>query len=408
MGGNFWRSALGATGMVVMAGMLMGADAPTGGAPDTRAFVFSNLWLAAPEPQASPPPVNDGGVQIFFKSLAPEEQARYAAPDRLQALEAEMARRSGFRTLAAHEVKLPSGVTTGIGLAPEQVAQIAELNGLPKGRGRMVEVNGEFQYTSCTDPEDFPFYAEGFRTFDAPVALGMNLDGRVSREDFVGPNGEKGIDNQLWRALGLIKVFREQSNDKIARNVSMSMSAPTLVEVRNVDDWRNDPQVTVTVYAAAEPLARDSQGKVLQRVSYAVIPDARLQATTTGSIRDGVLTTEPVDLRLNYVEQIMDAPRDIRAARIRAEIKDDGTIDGALTGYYTLTSFWDHIADMTQGGANANGISCPGLWRTLNRLADGYQDPVTKKYTAISMAMKFAGARVFVAQPEQRAADGGS
>ena len=104
----------------------------------------------------------------------------------------------------------------------------------------------------------------------------------------------------------------------------------------------------------------------------------------------------------------MDSPRDIRGARIRAEIKDDGTIDGAVMGYYTLESFWDHVADMTQGGANANGISCPGLWRALNRLADGYPDPVTKKFTAISTAMTFTGVRGFVAHPEQRTAELGS
>lgn len=394
--------------LIVAAGMLTAADAPTGARPDVRAFVLSNVWFASPGEPANPPASNDGGVEIFYKSLPPEQQAKYATPDKRGALEDEMARQMGFRVVFPGQGKVPAGIAPGAILTPEQAIEIAALNGFPKGRGKPTYQNRTVAYSSCTNPEDFPWLAEGFKTYDGPVAVGMNLDGKVTREDFIGPNGEKGVDNQLWRAFGRLKVFRESGNDQIAKKTFMSMGAPTLVEISDVQDPRNDPRVTVKVYASSDGLTRDSRGQALHRVSYAVIPDARLQATTTGSIRDGVLLTDPVDLRLQYKEQIMDSPREIRGARIRAEIKDDGSIEGAIMGYFTLASIWDQIEQMSQAGANVNGISCPGLRRALDQVADGYLDPKTKTFTAISAAMKFVGVRAFAIQPEQRTAELGS
>ena len=39
-------------------------------------------------------------------------------------------------------------------------------------------------------------------------AIGLNLDGKVGPNDFIGPEGEKGIDNQLYRVLGCVAHFR--------------------------------------------------------------------------------------------------------------------------------------------------------------------------------------------------------
>jgi len=51
---------------------------------------------------------------------------------------------------------------------------------------------------------------DGFKFLEArgPTALGLNLDGKVGPNDFSSPSGERGIDNQLYRALGCIKNYR--------------------------------------------------------------------------------------------------------------------------------------------------------------------------------------------------------
>jgi hypothetical protein len=114
-----------------------------------------------------------------------------------------------------------------------------------------------------------------------------------------------------------------------------------------------------------------------------------------------VLETDPVDLRLNYKEQIIDAPREIRGARLRATLKPDGSIEGGFYGYYTVASFYDSIEQMTQNGANLTGVSCPGVLQAIDRLADGYRDPKSGRFTAISSAYHFFGVRAFVLPGER-------
>ncbi len=48
-----------------------------------------------------------------------------------------------------------------------------------------------------------PYYFAGGKT-----AIGMNLDGKVGPNDFTSPEGEPGIDNQLFRAIGCVDGFR--------------------------------------------------------------------------------------------------------------------------------------------------------------------------------------------------------
>ena len=51
---------------------------------------------------------------------------------------------------------------------------------------------------------DFPFYEP-----ESKISLGMNLDGKVGPNDFTSPDGEKGVDNQMYRALGCIRSYRD-------------------------------------------------------------------------------------------------------------------------------------------------------------------------------------------------------
>src|SRR5690606_16314018 len=53
------------------------------------------------------------------------------------------------------------------------------------------------------EPLKFPY-----RQAQGPVGLGLDLDGQASPEDFTSPEGEAGIDNQLFRAIGCTRLFR--------------------------------------------------------------------------------------------------------------------------------------------------------------------------------------------------------
>jgi hypothetical protein len=148
------------------------------------------------------------------------------------------------------------------------------------------------------------------------------------------------------------------------------------------------------VHAGVDPVTRDGRGDALGWASFRVDPSQR--TTVSGRIVDGVLMTDPVDLRLNFKEQIIDAPRVIRAARIRAVLGANGSAEGEIGGFYTLASFYASIEQMTQNGANLSGISCPAVRQAIDRRADGFKDPDTGRFTAISTGMGFFAAPAFI------------
>jgi hypothetical protein len=400
--------------------MLVAADSPTGGEPGVRAFVLSNIYLASPGDAGTCPVSSEGDLELFFKMLPAAERAKYAktgspkevdpGPGRL-ALDRAMVEHFGFRYVAlkaatrrAPKARLPPSVREGAVPTPEQVIAIGELNGFPKGRGRLAYSNTLVLYDECTNPEDFPMLGALHRTYDGRVAPGLDLDGKAGKEDFIGLDGTEGVDNQLWRAVGCNKLMREQGEPETARKTIVSATSPTLIELRGVDDVRNDPQVTVTVHAGAEPLSRDGRGQGLAGASFAIDPDPQFRATARGRIVDGVLTTDPFDFRVKYDEQIIHTTRDFRGARIRAELKPDGSIDGGIYGYQTLASHWSWMEQLTHIAAGVTSISCPGVKRTSELLADGYRDKRTGRFTAISSAYNFVGVRAFVIKPRNQVA----
>lgn len=409
---NPWNSPV-TRSAALLAGcaMLAGADAPTGGEAGVRAFVLSNIYLANGGEEDRCAATSGGALESFLATLSPAERAQYSTPDKRAALMDLMATRLGFRRIGLRRgdfggrlsgAKLPEGLDPAGPITPAQALEIGRLNGFPAGRGRLAYQKQTVAYSSCTNPEDFPQLASEYRTYEGKIAAGINLDGKTGKHDFSGPDGSRGVDNQLWRAVGCVRVFREGSERPTAKKTFISARAPTLIEVRGIDDATNDPEVTVNIYAAADPVVRDARGEALSRASFTLDPDPTLRATVRGRIENGVLTTEPADLRFNYKEQIVDSPRLFRAARLRATFKPDGTIDGGIYGYYDLASYYDSIEQMTQNGADLSGVSCPGVRQAIDRLADGFKDRRTGRYTAISSAYQFFGVPAFVI-PDSRA-----
>lgn len=385
-------------------------DAPTGGDSRTRAFVLSNIVWEGPGEGGKCEQVSEGGAQIFARTLPPSEQAQYATPDKAQELWRLEAERLGYRHVivgdtnnVSRKAKLPDGFDVSLPMTPARASEIAAYNGFPEGKGRATWSGKVIQYDSCTNPEDFPILAKGFRPYSGKIAAGMNLDGRVSGSDFTGPDGTKGVDNQLWRAMGCVPTFQDEAEPKNAKETLLSTQAPTAIVVRDLDDTRNDPDVTVDVHGVREPLLRDARGKVIRGSTFTPVDDRSLHATLKGSIVDGVLTTEPGDINVQLKEQIVEVHRAFRGARIRMVFKPDGTVEGGIYGYYTLSSLWDYFVQRTQLSADFTRYSCPGLYRAFNRLADGYRDPATGRFTAISSAFGFVGTHSFVVAADKTA-----
>ena len=97
----------------------------------------------------------------------------------------------------------------------------------------------------------------------AVVAIG--LDGKVDANDFTSPQGEPGIDNQLYRVVGCVAglrtkgVIAEVSNREL-RNAQFNR---ILLEITGVDDMVNDSSVEVTTWRGLDPLVEDVGRNVL-------------------------------------------------------------------------------------------------------------------------------------------------
>lgn len=383
-------------------------DAPTGGDPRTRAFVLSGIVWESPGEGGKCEQMSEGGAQIFAKTLPASVQAQYATPDKAQALWRLEAERLGYRHVIVGETnnvekraKLPEGFDLSAPMTPARALEIAAYNGFPEGKGRATWSGKSIQYDSCTNPEDFQVLNKGLHPYTGTVAAGMNLDGKVSRSDYTGPDGTRGVDNQLWRAMGCVPTFMDEADPKNAKETLLSAQAPTAIVVRNLDDIANDPDVTVDIYGVREPIVRDARGKVIRGHTFTPVADRSLHASFKGRIEDGILTTEPGDLNVQVKEQIVDIHRSFRGARIRMTFKPDGTVEGGIYGYYSLASLWDYFVQRTQLSADFTRYSCPALHHAFNRLADGYRDPATGRYTAISSAFGFVGTHSFVAAPDK-------
>ena len=102
-----------------------------------------------------------------------------------------------------------------------------------------------------------------FHQATGPTALGMNLDGKVDSWDFRSPDGQDGIDNQLYRALGCNNSYRgpQGANDFFDNEeIGKDDYNRLILEVSGIETLAESPSVTVTIYRGRDPLLADAGG----------------------------------------------------------------------------------------------------------------------------------------------------
>jgi len=363
----------------------VGGIAATDNASETRSFIIGPMYMPSVEvDEKSCPTKPKSALAAFRDTLSPEEQAKLAAEKNPRALGELMAKRFGFKRGPADDT-----------LTRANFKERALAAGLPAGKGAISSYpRRHLAYDLCTNPLDFPALATGHQEYLGKTGYGMDLDGKVSKDDLTGVDGEKGVDNAWYQAVGCANIARSLGDPKVGDNVIVSRQAPTLVEVTGIDDDHNDDAVEVNVYAAARPLELDARGNTLAWASFKPLSDKTYIAHTKGRITDGVLLTEPFDVTLRMHESIIDSYRELKRARIKATLRPDGGLDGGFYGYQTLTSLEDAYAQSSTIGVDM--ISCPAEVLALHKHADGFPDPRTRRNTAISVALRFKAVPAFV------------
>ena len=271
-----------------------------------------------------------------------------------------------------------------------------------------------FPADACRDHTAQP--DPGFKTFetDVPVA-GLDLDGLDSKKDdgspcahrdFVSPQGTKGIDNQHWRLMGCTSGYQFDAliDRQYKSNNFVKEGYPVLIQVSGVDDRKNDPEVEVRIYSSADTVTLDAKGGVVADVSMLVHENEKYWGPPAkGKIENGVLTTEPVDLRIRFKQQVIDDEFYYRDARLKADLKENGQLEGVLGYYWDADNFYrinnDHYIGKNHTGriaALTRGYMCAGIYHAIQRMADGHPDPETGKCTSLSAAIHFEATPAFV------------
>jgi len=277
-----------------------------------------------------------------------------------------------------------------------------------------------------------------FRTIEVPntPAYGIDLDGQDSRakgkpapgtcahDDFRGFKGERGIDNQLLRVVGCSNSFQSTGQSNTNTIEMLTGSWGILFTLSGVDDIRNDPEVEVGVYANADPIELSPNREPVAYATYAMTQDPRFRATTRGRIRDGVLTTDPVDIRFYKVTAGMYLERPLRDARMQMTLSATGTLEGFVSGYTPVEALYDFQygyrngtdsagkpsslqarSGSSNGSAFVNNHTCHGAYFALHAAADGHRDPATGKCTSISTQYLMKAIPAFVVDKKTNSAN---
>jgi hypothetical protein len=259
-----------------------------------------------------------------------------------------------------------------------------------------------------TSKEPYPFYE-----IQGKTGIGLNLDGKVGPSDFTSPDGEKGIDNQLYRAIGCIRNYREEGETSILTPQWRSRYSYNIIviELTDVDSLANDDGVTVTTYRGTDKLISDATGNSYLPGGTQTVDmrwGKKFIQKFHGKITDGVLTTEARDLTIPAasIYQPRDGAPDIffHDMRFKLKISADAA-SGFMGGYVDIEDWYTH-SNKTRDTAHQTygNTSGPSMYRALKRLADAYPDTKTGENTAISSAMNVNFTQVFVKHPEAEVA----
>ena len=312
------------------------------------------------------------------------------------------------------------GVPTGIKREPDESEQ-----DFRRRMGRLIYQSDEIK-NLCENPE----LASANPTFHEVSGkniktYGIDIDGENSQNagvcahsDFVGENGETGVDNQFYRVFGCVNGFQPTGQANSFATEMLTGSWGILIKVTDVDDNQNDDSVKVGIYANADPIQLSPTREPLEYASYAIHMAPRFHAETTGKIVNGVLTTEPVEVRFPSIVNAMYLDRILLDARLQATIDDEGKLDGYLSGYSPVENVYDeNIGFRNAKGADGEpsprrrrigsafgkamvmGYTCEGVYHSLYKNADGHPDPETGKCTSISTQFRVQAIPAFVMEP---------
>ncbi|HTJ64334.1 MAG TPA: hypothetical protein VL899_11035 [Alphaproteobacteria bacterium] len=290
--------------------------------------------------------------------------------------------------------------------------QIKDLIDHPNSKefGLAVINRGPHGENVCADPASVP--DPQLKTGKGKIAWGFNLDGKTddggapapntcAHAKYVSPDGTPGIDNQMYRALSCMVALRgKRGHDGFVMSYIMERMRAEglrtyLVEIKGIDDPRNNKDVEVGIYLGSDPLVLDAKGEVRRDTTQRISKDPRWHNVVHGTMKDGVITTDVFNLNL-LGDPIWVPEFHFKQAKMQLTLQDDGTIKGTVGGYQDLMAMYYNTSKSGILFETTNAATCPGVYYALKKMADGAPDPKTGECTQISTAFTIEALPAFV------------
>ena len=250
--------------------------------------------------------------------------------------------------------------------------------------------------TSIADP--------GLVGVSGTIAEGLNLDGDENT-GFTSLTGEKGIDNNFYKALGCWKTYRgphRLSSGALNFNDAMRNGAWTTVIVVAGDgpDPMNDNHVKVGFYVSNDKMVKDGLGNIARDYTFRIAPDAKYEGILPARTVNGrIISTTPADIMLR--DPSYTGSLELLRARVDLEMKPDGSLTGYVGGYRP----WEPVY---RGWVNARGtvievltwVQLPAVYYALRRNADYSPTGPGGEKTHISFALRIDALPAFVTTPD--------
>jgi hypothetical protein len=265
-------------------------------------------------------------------------------------------------------------------------------------------------YTRDIETYINPFAAEdpGQSEVTSRIGEGFNLDGKVKPSDFVSPDGEKGIDNQLYRAWGCDAPWRGangngtlvlRSNDKMLEGLYT-----IVIRISGNKDPLNDDDATLEIGYSPDQIMKDARGNVGADYSYRILKSAQYTKLKT-KVKDGVAESEQADIHMPQIAWFENQTRDafFRQGKVRVTVNSDGTVVGLVGGYRDWRDVYAQNVFAQDGGQQGvrEHEDHVALYYALRRHADGMFNTKTGRYDGISSAYRMKLVPVFVVDPDK-------
>ena len=239
------------------------------------------------------------------------------------------------------------------------------------------------------------------------IGDGFNLDGKIGANDFISPDGEKGIDNALYRAWGCDAPWRGNGNATLDLRANDKMQEglfTMVIRVSGNKDPMNEDDATVEIGYSPDKIVKDARADISSDFSYRIVKSAqytRLKAR----IVNGVVETEQVEhLHTPRIAWFYDQTGDTNftKGKIRLNIAPDGLSGtGLIGGYRNWRDLYTENTFAQDGGQQ--GIreheDHVALYYALRRNADGMYNEKTGVYDGISSVYRIKVTRAFVVDP---------